>query len=186
MEAFNGSLMPYAQMPYGYRWLYWVSPFQHYVRSMLGELLHNLPIECADFEVVSFATPPNSTCGSYAQEFLSTHVGYLLDPSSTTICRFCPMSTGDDFLKSLNISHNDRWQSLSILALYSISNIVIAYLLVFFPPRVPAWVSAVWSRVVGGGGEAKGAEEVAQEVWIRELRHDQEVGELIRAHDAFA
>lgn len=187
MEAFNGSLMPYAQMPYGYRWLYWVSPFQHYVRSMLGELLHNLPVECADFEVVSFATPPGTTCGAYAQEYLTRNVGYLLDPTSTTLCGFCPMSSGDDFLASLNISHSDRWSSLSILAFYSLSNILIAYLLVFFPPRVTGWVAAVWSRVFGSSGGAKGAEEVAQEAWVAELRRDREAAELVRGtHDAFA
>lgn len=62
MEAFNGSLISYHQMPVYYRWLYWVSPFQHYVRAMLGALLHGQPVECADFEVVSFRPPPDSTC----------------------------------------------------------------------------------------------------------------------------
>ncbi|BGP04521.1 hypothetical protein JCM10049v2_000323 [Rhodotorula toruloides] len=171
MEAFNGSLMPYAQMPRAWRWLYYVSPFQHYIRSMLGGLLHDTPVRCGQYEVVSFRPPPGLSCEAYSADYLSRHAGYLLNPSSTSLCDFCPMSTGDDFLASLNISHSDRWRSLSILAAYCISNLAITYLLIFFPPRMPAWASRIFRRSSSGGsGGRKGAEEVAAEHWAKELQ----------------
>lgn len=52
---------PFAQMPVYWRWLYYVSPFQHYIRSMLGVLLHNVQVECAPSEYVSFDTPSGLT-----------------------------------------------------------------------------------------------------------------------------
>lgn len=80
MEAFNGSLMyalpflfalhwkltfsacrPYSEMPVYWRWLYQMSPFQHYVRSMLGTLLHGIQVECAPSELVQYATPEGLT-----------------------------------------------------------------------------------------------------------------------------
>ncbi|BGP12461.1 hypothetical protein JCM10213_006973 [Rhodosporidiobolus nylandii] len=188
MEAFNGALMPYAQMPRYYRWLYHVSPFQHYVRAMLGELLHGVTIQCADYEVVSFTPPAGESCGTYAAEYLASHPGYLLDLNATALCDFCPMSTGDDFLASLNIAHGDRWRSLGILAAYTLTNCVLAYLLVFVPPRVPGWLSKAVSSAtgVGAGGKAT-AEEVASEAWAKEAELDRLGADPLArgAHDAF-
>ncbi|GAA5941325.1 hypothetical protein JCM3775_001542 [Rhodotorula graminis] len=190
MEAFNGSLIAYHQMPVYYRWLYWVSPFQHYVRAMLGALLHGQPVECAGFELVSFRPPPDSTCATYAAEYLRTHAGYLLSPDATEACDFCPMSTGDDFLSSLNISHGDRWTSLAVLAAYSLSNIAITYYLVFVPLRVPDWLSTLVTKATGRTGVGrKRAEQVAAEEWARELafeREHPEVHATTMAHDSFA
>ncbi|GAA6020195.1 hypothetical protein JCM10207_004364 [Rhodosporidiobolus poonsookiae] len=187
MEAFNGSLMPYAQMPVYYRWLYHVSPFQHYVRAMLGKLLHGETVACADFEVVSFTAPSGVACQTYAGEYLASHAGYLLDPAAQDLCRFCPMSTGDDFLHSLNISYDDRWTSLLLLVGYSISNLALAYLLVFYPPHVPAWISdrlTAWRGDQEGG--KKTAEQVAQEEWAKELEHERAEALVGSARDAFA
>ncbi|BGP36448.1 hypothetical protein JCM10449v2_000349 [Rhodotorula kratochvilovae] len=190
MEAFNGSLISYRQMPVYYRWLYWVSPFQHYVRAMLGALLHGEVVECAKYEVVSFRPPPGLSCASYAGEYLIANPGYLLDPTSSTSCDFCPMSSGDDFLRTLNIAHGDRWTSLAILAAYSLSNIAITYMLVFFPPRVPSWLSRAVSTATGRTGEdKKGAEQVAAEAWAREIAYEREHPEVhatTLAHDPFA
>ncbi|GAA5873064.1 hypothetical protein JCM3774_000326 [Rhodotorula dairenensis] len=173
MEAFNGSLIPYAQMPRYYRWLYYVSPFQHYIRAMLGALLHSVPVACADFETVSFRVPDPLTCEAYLSEYLESRPGTLLDPQSTSLCQFCPMAVSDDFLRSLNISHDDRWRSLGILAAYSVSNVLITYLLIFFPPRVPSWVSRLLRRSTTTT-ERKGAEQVATEQWAHELTLERE------------
>jgi hypothetical protein len=62
-----------------WRWLYWgpplpkgcnhfetdeslaVSPFQWYVRGVLGVVLHGLPVECNSDELVQFKVPPGMT-----------------------------------------------------------------------------------------------------------------------------
>ncbi|GAA5951529.1 hypothetical protein JCM21900_001592 [Sporobolomyces salmonicolor] len=181
MEAFNGSLMPYAQMPGYYRWLYHVSPFQHYIRSMLGVILHGVPVQCADFEVVSFLSPPDLTCGNYTADYLASHSGYLLNPSSSSTCHFCPLSTGDDFLRALNISFSDRWRSLFVLLGYTCTNLVLAYVLVFYPPRIPGWLPG-WK----GKGGRRGAEDVAEEEWAREQAMENADERFGVAHDPFS
>lgn len=99
------------------------------------------------------------------------------------------MSTGDDFLSSLNISHGDRWTSLAVLAAYSLSNIAITYCLVFVPLRVPDWLSALVTKATGRTGVGrKRAEQVAAEEWARELafeREHPEVHATAMVHDPF-
>lgn len=48
-------------MPIYYKWLYWISPFQWYVRAMTSALFHDLPIECKAAELVTFQAPPAMT-----------------------------------------------------------------------------------------------------------------------------
>ncbi|GAA5828180.1 hypothetical protein JCM11251_002621 [Rhodosporidiobolus azoricus] len=191
MEAFNGALMPYAQMPWYWRWLYYISPFQHYVRAMLGELLHGVPVECSAAEVVSFRTPGGRTCADYAADYLATHAGHLLNPDANDMCNFCPISSGDDFLGTVNITHDTRLRSLIILGLYSLSNVALVYLLTFFPPRLPASAAKAWEKVTGSaaGATHKRAEQVAQEQWAAEMRYERDFGAAAlvgSAHDPFA
>lgn len=101
--------------------------------------------------------------------YLSGHTGFLTNPTATDLCHFCRASTGDDYLETLNISFDDRWRSLGVLVGYTVSNVVIAYLLVFFPPRLPAWIknNAALNRKKGG---KLSAEEVASKEYERELQ----------------
>lgn len=103
------------------------------------------------------------SCGEYVANYLAEHTGYLTNPASTSTCDFCRASTGDDYLQTLNISYGDRWQSLGILAAYTVSNLVIAYALVFFPPRLPGFLT------FKKRGSKLTAEEVASAEYEREL-----------------
>ena len=53
--------MPYSSMPRYWRWLYWISPMQHYVRGVLGVVLHDQPVRCLDSELTIFHAPPGLT-----------------------------------------------------------------------------------------------------------------------------
>ncbi|SCZ90578.1 BZ3500_MvSof-1268-A1-R1_Chr1-3g02077 [Microbotryum saponariae] len=165
MEAFNGALMPYSQMPWYWRWLYYVSPFQHYVRSMLGNLLHGQPISCLPSELVTFESPYSVSCVDYMRTYLRENAGYLTNPASTTTCSFCKFSNGDDYLATLNIAYQDRWRSLGVLFAYTITNVIIAYGLVFYP--VP-WGKVLFWRQSGGRQHAR-AEMVATKEYEREV-----------------
>lgn len=48
-------------MPHPWRWLYWASPFQWYVRGVVGVLLHKMPVECELVELVTFESPDGTT-----------------------------------------------------------------------------------------------------------------------------
>ncbi|GAA5993865.1 hypothetical protein JCM5350_006822 [Sporobolomyces pararoseus] len=192
MEAFNGSLMPYAQMPVYYRWLYHVSPFQHYVRSMLGTLLENVKVECAAFETVDFKTLPGQSCGDYMAKYLESNSGHLLNPLSTSTCTFCPLSTGTEFLSTLNIEPSTRFSSLYILLGYTFSNLLFAYLFVFFPPTLPTFLVKIWRILKGDGGgiesgSRRTAEQEAEEAWKLEgQNHQHQLGENVQVHDPFS
>ncbi|GAA5896350.1 uncharacterized protein JCM6883_006876 [Sporobolomyces salmoneus] len=194
MEAFNGSLMPYAQMPSYYRWLYHVSPFQHYVRSMLGTLLENVEIECAAFETVEFQTLPGQDCASYLASYLQSNAGHLINPTSTSTCTFCPLSSGVEFLSTLNIDPSTRYSSLYILLGYTFSNLLFAYLFVFFPPSMPPFLRQLWRTITGSqgddgamGGGRKTAEQEAEEAWKLEgQNHSHQLGENVQVHDPFS
>ncbi|GAA6022493.1 hypothetical protein JCM11491_001696 [Sporobolomyces phaffii] len=197
MEAFNGSLMPYAQMPFYYRWLYHVSPFQHYVRSMLGTLLEHVEVACADFETVQFQTPPGQDCARYLTSYLAANAGHLVNTDSTTTCTFCPLSTGTEFLATLNIDPATRVRSLYVLVAYTVSNLALAYLFVFVPPAVPLGVAKAWcARLIGRTGDVGGvagattrrtAEQEAEEAWKLEGQtHVHHAGENVTVHDPFS
>jgi len=161
MEAFNGSLMPYSQMPVYWRWLYWVSPFRHYLAGMLGVILHGQPVECDPVELVAFLAPEGQACGQYAAEYLRSHAGYLVDAAAMGMCEFCRAATGDDFLATLHVSFGERWRALGILAAYTASNVGLVYLLVYFPPEMPACLRAR----LGGNGKHPSAEQAAEAHW---------------------
>ncbi|KAL8286284.1 hypothetical protein RQP46_004772 [Phenoliferia psychrophenolica] len=102
--------------------------------------------------------------------------GYLVDPASRALCEFCKVSTGDDFLKELNISFNDRWMGMGVFAAYTFTNFVLVYLFSYFPPRLPSWQSSRSRMRV---------EQVAAEAMAKESAEAGEVRLADGALDAF-
>ncbi|PLW13544.1 hypothetical protein PCANC_09627 [Puccinia coronata f. sp. avenae] len=141
MEAFNGSLLPYDQMPKYWRWMYWVSPFQWYVKSVLSMLLHGQQVHCQPGESVHFLVPPSMSCEKYSAEFIRSHHGYLMReldvfPAGEAIkgnksCEYCAYSTGDEFMQ-------DRFQGrfeesdglLQVFGLYCLLNVFFIFLFI--------------------------------------------------------
>ncbi|KAM0755503.1 catalytic activity: RhaA is able to hydrolyze alpha-1 [Meredithblackwellia eburnea MCA 4105] len=199
MECFNGSLMPYRFMPPYWKWLYWMSPFQWYVRAMLGTLVPGVEVECAATEVVKFATVWGETCASYLTAYLSTHPGHLLNPTSNTTCSFCPLSSGGDYLSTLNIPSpalsrfsklEDRHIALLIFSSYTITNIILIYLFTFYPPFTILRLDNL--PIFGIAGRKRNSEKVAAEEWAKELVEAREGGRVLGGEavegtvDAFA
>lgn len=133
------------------------------------------------------------------RSYLSTHAGHLLTPSSTSTCTFCPLSTGTEFLSTLNIIPSTRFSSLYILLAYTCSNLFLSYLFIFFPPQIPSFLVRGYRKLrgekedqTGSGGGKKGAEETAEEMWRLECTGTRLAGtvEINGAgnlgHDAFA
>lgn len=136
-------------------------------RSSKGErqsVRESQPDPITDFDMHS-----SSSCGEYLSTYLESHTGFLTNPTATDMCNFCRASNGDDYLETLNISFDDRWRSLGVLVGYTASNVLIAYLLVFFPPRLPDWIknNVAFGRKKGG---RLTAEEVASKEYERELQ----------------
>jgi hypothetical protein len=77
---------------------------------MLAATLDGAPVECSSEETAKFDAPPGQTCQEYAGAFAKTAGGYLLNPDATSACEFCPISSGNDYLASLNIKASDKWR----------------------------------------------------------------------------
>lgn len=96
-EFFNGVLQPQSLMPAVWRYtMYYIGPFTYWISGIVVEMLSGLHVRCKDTELIQFLTPGNSTCGEYAQEWLSNSSGYLANPDATDVCEYCPYSAGED------------------------------------------------------------------------------------------
>jgi ATP-binding cassette, subfamily G (WHITE), member 2, SNQ2 len=100
--------------------------------------LRGQPVQCEAQETAHFNPPPNQTCASYAGAFASASTGYLLNPEATSDCQYCPYTTGDDYLATLNISADDKWRDFGIFLAFVISNWALVYFFVW-TVRVKGW-----------------------------------------------
>ncbi|KAH9813379.1 ABC-2 type transporter-domain-containing protein [Melampsora americana] len=137
MEAFNGSLIPYAQMPFYWRWMYWISPFQWYVRAVLSLVLHDVSVRCVDHEWVNIIPPPSMTCEEYMSDF-----GRVNEQ-----CQYCPYSNGDEFVDELlgtKAAYQQSYHVLGIFFIYVLLNLLLV------------WVfgrDEIWRRKKSGKGK---------------------------------
>lgn len=123
LNLFCGVTVPQAQMPKFWRdWMYQLDPYTRIISGLLVNELHEMPVTCKDAEFSVFQPPNGQTCGQWTQSFISSRGGYLENSNSTSDCRYCQFSKGDEFFASLNLSFSNRWRDLGILALFVIFN----------------------------------------------------------------
>jgi ATP-binding cassette subfamily G (WHITE) protein 2 (SNQ2) len=152
---FNGVVRPYSTLPVFWKyWMYYVNPSTYWIGGVLAATLHNIPVECASSETARFDAPPGQTCGSYARDFLTQAPGYLLDADATTGCMYCPYSTGDDYLSTLNIHASEKWRNFGIFLAFCISNWALVYFFIW-SVRIKGW-SFGFGKVFGALGKVAG------------------------------
>ena len=118
---------------------------------MLAATLHNQPVHCEPAETAQFNAPPGQTCGSYAGAFANASTGALLNPDASEGCMFCPYSSGDDYLATLNINAGDKWRDFGIFLAFCVSNWALVYFFVW-SVRVKGWRFG-FGAVFGGLGK---------------------------------
>lgn len=86
---------------------------------------------CSDREIVRITPPPGQTCPDYLADYISAAGGYLVpgSTSSSEECRFCPLSTSDDFLSAYGMSYSNRWRDFGIVFAYIGFNIIATFAL---------------------------------------------------------
>ncbi|KAI0536310.1 putative ABC multidrug transporter [Xylaria digitata] len=128
---FCGVFVPYSHINSFWRyWLYYLNPFNYLVGGLLVPVAWDTEVQCKASELTSVPLPPDTTCGEYMAEFLSQYSGYVTNDASTTICSYCPYSTGADYLRTLNF--NERyygWRDVGITALFCISFYALVFLM---------------------------------------------------------
>ncbi|KAK7181443.1 hypothetical protein DPSP01_008673 [Paraphaeosphaeria sporulosa] len=138
-SLFNGVVRPYTQLAVFWKYgMYYVNPSTYWIGGVLAATLHGIPVECESSETALFDTPPGQTCSSYADGFLSQSPGYLLNPDATSGCMYCPYSSGDDYLATLNISASDKWRDFGIFLAFCISNWALVYFFIW-SVRIKGW-----------------------------------------------
>ena len=159
-SLFNGVVRPYAMLPVFWKyWMYWVNPSTWWIGGVLAATLHDIPVECAVSETAHFNVPAGQTCTSYAGAFAQSAGGYLLNPSATSDCQYCPYSTGDQYLATLNIYADQKWRDFGIFLVFVISNWALVYFFIY-TVRIKGWSFGFgWLFGTLGGlvGKVKGA-----------------------------
>lgn len=109
---FNGIVRPYASLPAFWKYLmYWANPSTYWIAGLLAASFDGIPVECAEDETARFDSPPGQTCLDYAGAFANSTGGYILNPTATSGCQYCPYRSGNNFLQTLNVSPDQKWRS---------------------------------------------------------------------------
>ncbi|TID18910.1 ABC drug exporter AtrF [Venturia nashicola] len=154
-SLFNGVVRPYDSLPVFWKyWMYYVNPSTYWIGGVLGATLHNIPVRCTDKETARFNSPPAQTCEAYAGTFARSAGGYLVNPTATTDCQYCPYSVGDQYLSSLNITYEQRWRDFGIFLAFCISNWALVYFFIY-TVRIRGW-SFGFGFLFGGAGKVVG------------------------------
>jgi ATP-binding cassette, subfamily G (WHITE), member 2, PDR len=144
--TFNGVLQTPDALPGFWMFMYRVSPLTYLVAGWAGTSLSGKQINCADNEFAQFDPPASETCASYLSEYVNGGaIGQLLNPDASSACRYCPLSSSDQFLARVNISFAHRWRDFGIGWAFIAFNIAGAVLL-YYIFRVRHWSFATLAR----------------------------------------
>jgi ATP-binding cassette, subfamily G (WHITE), member 2, PDR len=137
--TFNGVLQTPDALPGFWVFMYRVSPLTYLIAGWAGTGLAGKAIVCAENELAQFDPPSPMTCAQYLADYLDAGaVGTLQNPDATSACRYCPLSSSDQFLAGVKISYDDRWRNFGIGWSYIVFNIAAAVLL-YYVFRVRRW-----------------------------------------------
>ncbi|KAL3447762.1 ABC-2 type transporter-domain-containing protein [Aspergillus insuetus] len=129
--GFCGVVVPYAQINVFWRyWLYYLDPFTYLIGGLLGEVLWDAKVDCADSEWVKIDIPGNETCGSYMGSFIEAAGGYVRDATSMASCEYCEYAVGSEYAAQFNLKAKYySWRDTGITALFCISTYLCVFLM---------------------------------------------------------
>ena len=85
------------------------------VAGWAGTGLAGRLVNCAENELAIFDPPSGSTCQAYLTPYLDGGApGQLLNPDATSSCRYCPLTSADQFLAASNVYPDQRWRNFGI------------------------------------------------------------------------
>ncbi|KAI1109563.1 ABC-2 type transporter-domain-containing protein [Nemania sp. NC0429] len=136
---FNGVVQPYSMLPVFWRyWIYYVNPSTYWIGGVLAATLSGSPVHCDVSETARFDTPLGQTCREYAGAFANATGGYLLNPDAQADCQYCPYSSGDQYLATLNIHADEKWRDFGIFLAFCVSNWALVYFFIY-TVRIRGW-----------------------------------------------
>ena len=136
LYAFCGILAGPDDLPRFWIFMYRVNPFTYLVSAFMSNALGRAPAYCLPNEFQTFSPPANQSCGAYMQAYMERAGGYLQDAMAMDKCRFCQLSSTDQFLERIHADWGNRWRDFGLLWVYVGVN-VLGAAAVYWLFRVP-------------------------------------------------
>lgn len=127
-SLFNGVVVPYSQLNVFWKyWVYYLNPSTYWIKGVLAATLVGQTVRCAPGEAAYFSPPSGQSCLEFAGDFVRrAGQGYLMDAvtgeNGTTMCGYCPYSTGEEYLRTLDIEPGEKWRDFGIFLAFCFSN----------------------------------------------------------------
>ncbi|KAI1740240.1 putative ABC multidrug transporter [Xylaria scruposa] len=137
--VFSGILVAPGALPGFWIFMYRVSPQTYLMNGLILAGLAGTEIACSATEALQIdMLPSNATsCGSYLEEYVTTHGGYVINPEAVAGCQYCPLSSTNDFLAGLGMQTDHPWRLVGLVVVYIVFNILAAF--GFYYLRVRSW-----------------------------------------------
>ncbi|KAB8228243.1 ABC-2 type transporter-domain-containing protein [Aspergillus alliaceus] len=128
--SFCGILVPYDQIiPFWRYWMYYLNPTTYLVGSLLVFNMFDVNVKCTDSEFAIFDPPSDMTCLEYVSAYLGESDANLVNPEARSECRVCPYTSGDGYLKTLNLNdYYFGWRDVGIFVIFIFSSYGLVYL----------------------------------------------------------
>ena len=133
---FCGVMAPPSVFPHFWIFMYRCSPFTYLIQGALATGLANTKMTCEENEYVTFEPPEGQSCGKYMSDYIKQAGGFLQDENSTSQCKFCAMSSTNQYLEQLDIKWDQRWRNWGIFICFIAINCLGA-LFFYWLARVP-------------------------------------------------
>ncbi|KAJ5747534.1 uncharacterized protein N7511_009230 [Penicillium nucicola] len=129
--GFCGVVVPYESINVFWRyWMYYMDPFTYLIGGLLGEVLWDAPVKCAENEWTNIPLPNNETCGSYMGSFIESAGGYVRDAASTSSCEYCQYAVGSEYAPQFNLKAKYySWRDTGITALFCITTYICVFIM---------------------------------------------------------
>lgn len=143
MLTFNGVLQTPRALPGFWLFMWRVSPLTYTVGGLAATVLHGRPVRCARNELAIFNPPSGATCAEYLRRYFELGApGQLYNPSATSNCEYCSLSSGDQFLAGSEIRWSQRWRNFCIgwgyIAFNIFATVALYYLIRVRKPGKPS------------------------------------------------
>ena len=144
--VFCGVVQPPPQLPYFWRkWMFRLSPFTWIVEGMMGNVIHDQPVQCESKEFNVLYPPSGMSCDDYLGDFSWTfdkappesRTGYYEQGPNGT-CRYCVMRHGEDYLQSILLDSSHRYRDIGFIIAYIAFNYGL-YIFLYYIFRVHKW-----------------------------------------------
>lgn len=142
--VFCGVVQPPSQLPHFWRsWMFHLSPFTYLIEGLLGNAIHDKPVVCTEKELNPINPPAGMSCAEYMGKFTNSlgepvmaGRGYYTEINGQ--CSYCPMSGGEDYMKSILLDSSKRFRDIGIVFAYVAFNILLLFAL-YYLFRVHKW-----------------------------------------------